>query len=260
LLSLKQAADLAREHGFTSLITEPSANTKLAKSQGYYNAGISLAQASLSGYNMCFGSTVNCRKACLGFTGRAEYLSTIQETRIARTKLYATNPTNFWAILEPELHKVDRAAKRLGVPVAFRPNILSDQPWHLRFPQMFEIFSHWQFYSYTKILSKARQFIGGLLPPNYHVTFSWSERVNDSTLSFMIDKGVNVAVPFYDKKTLRPTIPTQWRGHRVINGNTSDLRFLDPPGVVVGLSVKLPKCRNKAKKLIAQVGGFFVGV
>jgi hypothetical protein len=260
MLSLTDAYNLAREHGFTSLITKPNANAKLAKSQGYYNAGISLAQASLSGHNMCVGSTEKCREACLGKTGRAEYLSTIVTARIARTQLYATDPATFWAILEPELHKVDRAAKRLGVPVAFRPNILSDQPWHLRFPQMFESFPHWIFYSYTKVQSKVRQFINGQLPQNYHVTFSWSERCTNDTLTFMIANRVNVAVPFYDAKTLRPTIPTHWRGREVINGDKSDLRFLDPPGVVVGLSVKLPKRRSIAKRRIAKAGGFFVGV
>ena len=260
MLSLSEARKIARTYGFSSLITQPTANAKLAKSVGYYNAGISLAQASLSGYNMCAGSTPMCRGGCLGGVGRAEFTPKIEQTRINRTKLYATNPELFWDILEPELHAVDRKANRLGVTVAFRPNILSDQAWHITMPKMFESFPHWLFYSYTKVKSKVTAAIKGNLPQNYHVTYSWSERCNSQYLKKCIDKGINVAVPFYDKETLKPTIPANWNGYKVINGDDSDLRFLDPKGVIVGLSVKLPRSKQKRIQKIKESKGFFVGV
>jgi len=258
MLSLKAAKDIARQHGFSSLITHPTANAKLAKSVGYYNAGISLAQAELSGHNMCFGSTVQCRLACLGKTGRAEFTPLITEVRINRTKLYATDRSLFWELLEPELHSVDRKAKKIGVQVAFRPNILSDQSWHITLPQLFETFPHWQFYSYTKIAKKVSHAIDGKLPSNYHITYSWSERCTLEYMQACLDNGINVAVPFYDKKTLKPTIPKKWKGRIVIDGDESDLRFLDPKGVIVGLSVKLPK-KNK-KERISESNDFFQGV
>jgi hypothetical protein len=209
---------------------------------------------------MCAGSTPMCRRGCLGGTGRAEFTPSIELVRISRTKLYATDPAAFWSVLEPELHKVDRKAKRLGVPVAFRPNVLSDQAWHLKFPQIFDTFSHWQFYGYTKLKSMVSAVVNGTLPPNYHITFSWSERCNTDYVAACLDSGINVAVPFYDRETFKPTIPMRWNGWNVINGDESDLRFNDPQGVIVGLGVKLPKNRKKAKARIESSNGFFVGV
>jgi len=260
MLSLSHAKKLAQQYGFSSLVTLPAANAKLAKSIGYYNAGISLAPAKLSGHNMCIGSTPQCRLACLAGTGRAEYLDKITQARIARTKLYATNRKDFWLILEAELGKIDRTAKRLETTVAFRPNIISDQSWHQTLPQLFENFKHWKFYSYTKVESKVRDAIRGKLPENYHITYSWSERSNLLKVKDFLSHGINVAVPFYDKKTLKPCIPTEWQGIPVIDGDKSDLRFLDPKGVIVGLKVKLPKKQANRIKRIKKSKGFFVGV
>lgn len=260
MLTLKAAKTIAQSHGFGSLITEPHANAKLLKSEGWYNAGISLAQAELSGHNMCPASTEQCRVSCLGGTGRAEFTPPIVDIRISRTKLYASDFDTFWSILLPELHKVDRAAKRLGIPVAFRPNILSDQAWHIKCPQMFEEFPHWQFYGYTKVKAYVSAWCHGDLPDNYHLTYSWSERASLDYASRVLDCGMNVAVAFYDKDSLRPTIPAKWNGWDVINGDVSDLRFNDPAGVIVGLGVKLPKNRKKAIARIEESNGFFVGV
>ena len=57
--------------------------------------------------------------------------------------------------------------------------------------------------------------------------------------------GMNVAVVFAGS-----TLPDMWNGYTVINGDTDDLRFLDPKGVVVGL-----KAKAKAKK---DTSGFVV--
>jgi hypothetical protein len=52
---------------------------------------------------------------------------------------------------------------------------------------------------------------------------------------------MNVAVVFGIKKTL--AMPELYKFRSVFNGDDSDLRFLDPKGVVVGLYAK-----GKAKK------------
>jgi len=258
MLTIKQATEISRQHGFSSLITHPNGNAKLAKSVGYYNAGISLAQASLSGHNMCSGSTPKCREGCLGGTGRAEFTPNIVQTRINRTKLFATDPELFWSILEPQLHSVDRKAAKLKIGVAFRPDILSDQSWHIIMPQIFSTFPHWNFYGYTKVKSKVTARINGANP--VHQTYSWSERANIDYVRGLVRDGINVAIPFYDKETMRGVIPAEWEGMEVINGDESDLRFLDRSGVLVGLSAKLPKSRAKAVKKLAKCDGFFVGI
>jgi len=56
-----------------------------------------------------------------------------------------------------------------------------------------------------------------------------------------IKQGYNIATVFGIKKTV--AMPAEYMGLPVFNGDESDLRFLDPKGVVVGLYAK-----GKAKK------------
>jgi hypothetical protein len=75
---------------------------------------------------------------------------------------------------------------------------------------------------------------------NYHLTFSAADG-NDNDVTKAVAQGYNVAVVFGIKKTL--PMPDDYVGMPVFNGDDSDLRFLDPKGVVVGLYAK-----GKAKK------------
>jgi len=102
-----------------------------------------------------------------------------------------------------------------------------------------------QFYDYTKNYVRMLAFIGGKLPSNYSLTFSRSE-TNEAQCLEVLKRGGNVAVVFRGK-----VLPTHWNGFKVINGDENDLRFLDPKGVVVGLTAK-----GKAK---SDTSGFVVG-
>jgi hypothetical protein len=76
--------------------------------------------------------------------------------------------------------------------------------------------------------------------PNYSLTFSAADG-NDADVYAAIQQGYNVATVFGIKKTL--PMPETYNGIPVFNGDESDLRFLDPKGVIVGLYAK-----GKAKK------------
>jgi hypothetical protein len=52
----------------------------------------------------------------------------------------------------------------------------------------------------------------------------------------ILKMGGNVAVVF------RKDLPTTYKGYQVVNGDVSDLRFLDPNNSIVGL-----KAKGKAK-------------
>jgi hypothetical protein len=107
---------------------------------------------------------------------------------------------------------------------AVRLNATSDQPkMALR---MAEQFPNIQFYDYTKI----KEVFDWSLPKNYYPTFSRSETNWDECVE-ILDGGGNVAVVFTNR-------PNYYKGHEVINGDESDLRFLDKRGVIVGLSAK----------------------
>jgi hypothetical protein len=75
---------------------------------------------------------------------------------------------------------------------------------------------------------------------NYQLTFSNADG-NDADVAKAIASGYNIATVFGLKKT--QPMPATYMGLPVFNGDESDLRFLDPKGVVVGLYAK-----GKAKK------------
>ena len=103
------------------------------------------------------------------------------------------------------------------------------------FRNMFTAFPEVQFYDYTKVLGRK---VAGI--SNYHLTFSAADG-NDADVAKAIQQGYNIATVFGIKKTL--PMPDTYLGVTVFNGDESDLRFLDPKGVVVGLYAK-----GKAKK------------
>jgi hypothetical protein len=69
------------------------------------------------------------------------------------------------------------------------------------------------------------------MPKNYHLTFSRSETNGAISLAFLRSGG-NVAMVF------RKSLPTQYFGHDVVDGDDTDLRFLDGKGKIVGLKEK----------------------
>jgi hypothetical protein len=72
------------------------------------------------------------------------------------------------------------------------------------------------------------------MPENYHLTVSYSE-ANQAYAEKVKQTRHNIAVVFRDKQ-----LPAEYLGRKVINGDKTDLRFLDPSGVVVGLYAKGP--------------------
>jgi hypothetical protein len=128
-----------------------------------------------------------------------------------------------------DIKKAIKQSEKLGLIPVFRLNGTSDLAWEKYEVQdgknIFQMFPNVQFYDYTKMLNRKVRNI-----PNYHLTFSAADG-NDA----------DVATVFGIKKTL--PMPETYMGLPVFNGDDSDLRFLDPNGVVVGLYAK-----GKAKK------------
>ena len=265
MLSLKKSQSICREFGFTNWLTLPNGSPKLIKSNGmgYYNAGITLAQANLSATNNCAGSTDDCIRLCLGNFGRAEHLPQLMQIRVNRSNFLHQHRQLAWETMLPQLMAIDRRAKRNSLEIAFRPDITSDKNWDLILPQIFEIFPHWKFYGYTKLRSKITRYLAGKNP--VIPTFSWSDRLlhqsdGSDYANSILNAGINIAVVFYDRATLAGKLPRTFLGRTVIDGDKHDLRFLDPRGVIVGLKPKLPKSKIKARQLVDSLNGFFVSV
>ncbi len=218
-----------------------TANPKIQKGSklGYLSFILHLAPADLSGKETCPKRTAGCTAACLNTAGRGgmfkkgENTNMIQKARIRKTQMFFEQRSEFMAQLVKDIAKGIKQAKRLGLTPVFRLNGTSDLAWEkytLGGKNIFELFPQVQFYDYTKVLGRKVQKYA-----NYHLTFSAADG-NDADVASAIAQGMNVAMVF-DK------LPETYMGREVFNADETDLRFLDPKGVIAGL-----KAKGRAKK------------
>jgi hypothetical protein len=216
-------------------------NPKILKGmkQGFMTYILHLAPADVSGYNTCPKATAGCKAACLNTAGRGgmfkkgETTNVIQKARIRKTKLFFENRDVFLAILEDDIRKAIKQSEKKGLIPVFRLNGTSDLSWEKY--GIIQKFPNVQFYDYTKVLGRKVSYLS-----NYHLTFSAADG-NDDDVRRAIKEKYNIATVFGIKKS--QSMPETYEGAPVFNGDDSDLRFLDPKGVVVGLYAK-----GKAKK------------
>jgi hypothetical protein len=215
-----------------TLLTPPAGQakmTKSAKSGEYLPFILHLAPAKSSGHQTCAKATKGCEAACLNTAGRGRF-DNVQKARIEKTRLFFYERQAFFNQLVLEVAKAERKAIKLGKQLTMRLNGTSDLIWEAYKMQdnktIFELFPNVIFYDYTKIAKRDPKPFS-----NYSLTFSAADG-NDADVNTAIAKGMNVAVVF------RKSLPTEWNQRPVINGDTDDLRFLDPQGVVIGLVAK----------------------
>jgi hypothetical protein len=239
-----------------SLLT--TGNPKVAKGEahGVLTAIMHLAPERVSGRNVCPHATAGCAAACLNTAGRggigldADGLNVIQVARIRRTRWFHRDRPAFLAALVSEIIRHERTAVRHGLTPAVRLNGTSDLPWErfpvtrdgVQYPHVFAAFPDVTFYDYTKWPIRLRPLVAGI--PNYSLTFSLADGVKSETeAAHALESGVNVAAVFSTRKG--QTLPAMHAvggvlAH-VIDGDSTDLRFLDPrerTGVIVGLRAK----------------------
>jgi hypothetical protein len=154
-----------------------------------------------------------------------------QNAQVWKTLLLEYAPDHFWALFKQDLDAHVRAAERKGMTPAIRFNGSSDILPE-RLVHIMRQYAHVMFYDYTKDLDRIEAYVNSELPKNYHLTYSRSGDTRAHTARLALAIGVNVAVVFGDG------LPETWEGYPVVDGDESDARFLDPKGVVVGLSLK----------------------
>ena len=233
-------------------------NPKLMKGEkkGYLSFVLHLAPADLSGYETCPKRTAGCSAACLNTAGRGgifkkgESTNVIQQARIRKTKQFFESRDVFMFDLVHDIKNAIKQAEKKGLTPAFRLNGTSDIAFEkyevkrdgVAYNNIFAAFPEVQFYDYTKILGRKVKNI-----PNYSLTFSAADG-NDADVYAAIQQGYNIAVVFGVKKS--EPLPVEYLGLPVFNGDESDLRFLDPKNVIVGLYAK-----GKAKKTLSLPDG-----
>jgi len=214
-----------------------TANPKIQKGTklGYLSFILHLAPSTLSGHNTCPKATKGCIAACLNTAGRGgmfkrgETTNVIQKARIRKTNYFYNDRAGFMFDLMQDIKKGIRLANKLGLEPVFRLNGTSDLSWEkyemTEGKNVFDVFAGIQFYDYTKVLGRKVKHI-----ENYHLTFSKADG-NDSDVAEALLQGMSV-VAVYDK------IP-----EGVPSADETDLRFLDPKGIMLGL-----KAKGRAKK------------
>ena len=171
-----------------------------------------------------------CKDACLNTAGLARVFPKVQESRKRKTDLFLNNRAEFMSLLVLDIIKFIGACQRKGKKPAIRLNGTSDIPYENIIVEggqnIFEMFQQVQFYDYTKIPTRKVKHI-----INYHLTWSYSE-ADDKYAQLFNKVKHNIAVVFHNK------LPKTFRGRKVIDGDTHDMRFKDPHNVVVGLLAK----------------------
>jgi hypothetical protein len=256
---------------FKSPTISAGTNAKTVKGDDTYQTAIMyLAPADASGMgNTCPMAILACCKTpCLYGAGRAEFLPSIPKARIAKTQRYFRSRSAFMAELVRDLVKFVRHCDLQGVKPAVRLNGTSDIQWEIAHPcvrdmgtkrrpnmvafeSIFAAFPTVTFYDYTKIAKRAYR----ALPDNYSLTLSYSGAnavYGEGIWKAARETGTNVAAVFRTKKLRDAHMGRNDYGMPVINGDETDMRFLDPRGVIVGLYAK-----GKAGR--ADTSGFVIG-
>lgn len=222
------------------LLTLKNAKTSKGETRGYLTGILYLVPSDGAGLgNLCPHASAGCRAACLYSAGRG-VMRPVIEGRMRKTRLFFAGAAPFVDALREDIRRLVANAARKGLTPCVRLNGTSDIPWErMRGSDgltCMEAFPDVQFYDYTKRPDRAT------VHANYHLTFSRSE-TNDDQAMRELESGRNVAVVFDTRKG--EPLPLFWRGYRVVDGDATDLRFLDAPSfradgvaVVVGLRAK----------------------
>lgn len=214
---------------------------------GYMTGVLYLAPSDLSGVmDVCpMAEIAGCKKACLNTAGFGSF-DRVQQARINRTRSFFENGEGFInEVVNDIQHLIKKADREKMVPTV-RLNGTSDILWERigfnlneknakkigvksgYYENIFKVFPNLQFYDYTKMT-------GRRVPSNYDLTFSYSgANKYQRQVTKAVEENMRIAVVFRSKKN----IPNEFLGMKVICGDNTDVRHLEPNGVVVSLYAK----------------------
>ncbi len=185
--------------------------------------------------NTCVGASPECRQACLVYSGNNRSNAYILDVQYAKMRALMAEPIAFGKMLleNCRLHQGSSPGPKKprdnGVTPYVRLNVFSDIPWEAVFPDLFHL--GLQFYDYTKVPGRKP-------PKNYDLTFSYSGRNLENTVR-EVKEGNRVSVVFLRRRG--ESLPTRFLDRKVVDGDVSDVRPLDPRRAIVGLRYKVPK-------------------
>ena len=216
-------------------------NAKTIKGQtyGFLTGVMYLAPSDISGFQVCpLAKLAACEAPCLFKAGRGVFQK-IQLQRIAKTQRFFNEREAFMADVVWSIKAIIRKAGRMNLTPLIRMNGTSDIRWEtvpvvvdgVTYVNIFAAFPAVQFYDYTKIPNRKN------IPSNYDLTYSYSgvksfEKYADQAIA----SGMRIAAVFRSASD----IPATFKGLECIGGDDSDIRHLEPQGVIVALYAKGP--------------------
>lgn len=239
------------------LISKGTDNPKTNKnnSDEYLAIATTLSPSKTAGVGNVCPHANKCLSTCLDGTGKGashgEMYNMIHGARIAKTVIWYKARDWFLDQQRRELDAWSARAAAKGAKLCYRPNMLSDIAWeqHNVPQEHLDV----QFYDYSKNPNRI-----GQVCSNYWVTFSRDSSKDDGLCIEMLQEGKNVAVVFDDGYTAGARnlhgpgprrMPEQWNGFPVFNGDTTDRRWEDPKGHVIGLILKAPSLSFREKAI-----------
>lgn len=227
---------------YRPILGESSAKTIKGEKIGFLTAILYLVPDE----KLCpFAKMAGCFDGCLKSAGRGAF-NAVQAARQAKTNFFRASQRAFMLSMCADIWTHVRRAQRLGLTPLVRPNGTSDIPWEnilIDGQTIFQAFPDVQFYDYTKHPSRN---LAGKTAGNYDLTYSFSaltpKPISIKGLTNPANK--RTAVVFQRQRD----IPTEFRGWPVVDGDDTDVRHIEPAGVVVALYAK-----GKAKR---DTGGF----
>jgi len=221
----------------SNLLTRSSTKTLKGEKFGWDTHILYLSphKQNKHGKNLCPKATAGCSAACLYTSGRGRF-STVQKARMNKTELFLTQRNWFLEKLYKELLHINKRNTNFTNKQCVRLNGTSDIPWEnikYKNKNLFEHFPELQFYDYTK---DPKRVINNKYK-NYHLTFSRSEENNNTCLD-LLELGHNVAFVFAKDIYKDVVIKGKFLNWDLVDGDESDLRFLDKQGVIVALKSK----------------------
>ena len=241
-----------------------SSNAKGVKGEaiGYLTGILYLAPADLSGYQVCpMALIAGCKAPCLNTAGLGGVYTSIQRSRIAKTRRFFEQRAEFMADVVFSIRKLVKAARRrpirnkgrftgrYHIPLV-RLNGTSDIRWEnipvtidgVTYPNLMAAFSDVQFYDYTKLANRRN------LPANYDLTFSYSGvPAFQKFVQKALAQKMRIAAVFRFERD----IPKRFLGRKVIAGDDSDVLSIEPRRALVALYAK--------GKAVRDTSGFVVG-
>ena len=219
------------------LTTNPKIEKSPETDEKYLVQILHLAPSFASLFNTCSKATLGCGTNCLNESGHGQKhmmhkgTHSVHVARVIRTLIWFRYRDQFKVKFQRELDSQRVKAHRLGATPVVRPNGTSDLRFESLWPELFNDNPDVVFYDYTKDIGRNVSHI-----PNYSLCYSVSEESTDMSIELAFNNGMNCVVVGRLKRNDKK--PESYMGRPAIDGDSHDLRFLDPKGVFVILFAK----------------------